>query len=87
MSTEARFSVENIFDLKGRTGLLVAGIVESGLVKSGMTLYDESTNRQIIVAGIEFHSGDSRPGFATLVMDRHDTDVVRVGAVLVSSRT
>ncbi|MDH6127445.1 hypothetical protein [Kitasatospora sp. GP82] len=85
MVTEARFSVENIFDLKGRTGVLVAGSVESGLVKGGMTLHDVSTGRQVRVTGIEFHAGSSLPGSATLVVDRRDTDSVRVGAVLVSS--
>ncbi|MBB4925731.1 hypothetical protein [Kitasatospora kifunensis] len=80
MSEVARFSVVKVFDLKGRGGLLVAGVIRSGVIQGGMTFRDEETARTVRVIGIELHSARPEPDAATLVVDRRDTEAVKEGA-------
>lgn len=79
MSEAARFSVEKVFDLKGHGGLLVAGVIRSGVIRGGMTFRDEETARTVRVIGIELHSRPE-PDAATLIVDRRDTESVTEGA-------
>ncbi|MFD5418610.1 hypothetical protein ACFWJT_11330 [Streptomyces sp. NPDC127069] len=78
------FSVERVFDLKGWTGLLVAGVVRSGVVKAGMVLHDRETSRAVRVTGIVLAGRREEPDAATLVVDRRDGGSVREGADLVA---
>lgn len=80
MQEATRFSVLKVFDLKGRGGLLAAGVIRSGVIRGGMTFRDEETARTVRVIGIELHSARPEPDAATLVVDRRDTEAVREGA-------
>ena len=79
----ARFVVESVFDLPGRSGILAAGKLEQGVVKGGMTLADSETRKVVRVLAIEFATpATEREGRITLVVDRSDAQAVKAGAVL-----
>jgi selenocysteine-specific translation elongation factor len=76
------FVVADVFDLKGRAGLLVAGDLLSGEVCSGDVLCDSTNGRRVRVLGIELlGKGDSSE--VTLIVDRRDADSVRQGCRLI----
>lgn len=79
----ARFIVDSVFDLPGRSGLLAAGRLEQGVVKGGMTLADSVTRKAVRVLAIEFATpATAKDGRITLVVDRSDAEAVKAGAVL-----
>ncbi|MGF7237543.1 MAG: hypothetical protein ACQSGP_21650 [Frankia sp.] len=78
-----RFVVENVFNITGRGGLLLAGRLESGVIEAGSVLRDAASAQPLHVLGLEFHSA---PGQPTIVL-AHDpaSAAVATGAVLVSA--
>ncbi|WP_067470523.1 hypothetical protein [Nocardia amamiensis] len=80
--SEVDFTVTDVFDITSRGGLLVAGSLASGDIGSGDVLYDSVTGAPVRVIGLEFHGG-GEPGQFILVVDRADTDHVRVGQHLI----
>ncbi|MER7343534.1 hypothetical protein ABT403_37680 [Streptomyces sp. NPDC000075] len=87
MRTGAVFSVERVFDIKGRAGLPVVGVVREGLIKVGTVLRDRETARAVRVTGIEICFSGGESGAATLIVDRRDAGNVREGAELVADST
>jgi hypothetical protein len=80
----ARFSIDLVFDLPARQGLLAVGKVQSGVVTAGMTLLDTQTGTPVKVLGVEFESpADRRLGQTTLLLER--TPTVTAGRVLEST--
>lgn len=77
------FTVTHVWDIQDRGGLLVTGQLASGDIKVGDVLYDSANGATVSVIGVEFHGG-RHPGEFTLVVDRGDTDHVRIGQLLVS---
>jgi hypothetical protein len=76
-----RFSIEKVFDLPARGGLLALGTVLEDVIPTGMVLQDETTGARTTVLGLEFHSP---PGRTTLVLERTDPSPVIEGRVLTS---
>jgi hypothetical protein len=81
MTPTVRFSVEEVFDLPARGGLLALGTVLEGVISEGMVLQDEATGARTTVLGVEFHAP---PGRSTLVLERTDPSPVADGRVLTS---
>jgi hypothetical protein len=78
-----RFSIERVFDLPQRSGLLASGMVLEGEIRPGMTLWDESTGRSAMVLGVEFETpADRRSGRTTLLMERTTPSPVIEGHIL-----
>ena len=74
-----RFRVEAVFDIRGRRGLVVAGVVLDGVARAGDALVDTATGRALRLLGIDMVCG--RAGQITLVIDRADRDCATPGAV------
>ncbi|MGO4613055.1 hypothetical protein AB4305_03765 [Nocardia sp. 2YAB30] len=77
------FTVTHVWDFQDRGGLLVTGRLAAGDITVGDVLYDSANSATVRVIGVEFHGG-RHPGEYTLVVDRRDTDHVRIGQLLVS---
>lgn len=79
-----RFTVNMVWDLAGRRGILATGMVREGRVRAGMTLHDEETGQPVRVLALEFLSPrEVETGERTILLDRRDAaDIVR-GSVLV----
>jgi hypothetical protein len=83
MTERVRFSVETIFDLPQRSGLLASGRVLEGTIRPGMTLCDQSTGQRATVLGVEFPSvTDRRLGRTTLLVERTTGSPLVAGRVL-----
>jgi selenocysteine-specific translation elongation factor len=85
--TAVRFTVDRVFDLKGRGGILALGQLMAGVVDDGMALKIEGTDQVIQVLGVEFHSPIPKEEgmvMETLVIERTDPMPVRAGTVLIS---
>jgi hypothetical protein len=83
MTARVRFSVEMVFDLPHRGGLLASGKVLDGEISAGMTLWDETTGARARVLGVEFESpADRRFGRTTLLIERTPATPVVEGRVL-----
>jgi hypothetical protein len=83
MTATVRFSIETVFDLPQRNGLLASGTVIEGEIRPGMTLWDEGTGQRVTVLGVEFESPtDRRLGRTTLILERKATSPVVAGRVL-----
>lgn len=83
--SNADFLVEQVFDVKGRGGLLVVGQLLSGSVAGETPLRNSGSGHQIRVLGVEFHSGGADPRRTTLVIDRRDSYHVNPGDHLIGS--
>lgn len=71
MPSRVRFSVEMVFDLPQRGGLLASGKVLEGEVSPGTVLWDEATGARTTVLGVEFETpADRRNGRTTLLLER-----------------
>ncbi|HEY3868745.1 MAG TPA: hypothetical protein VGM10_10365 [Actinocrinis sp.] len=79
MSTTV-FEVADIFDIKGRAGLLLSGRLVQGEISAGDTLRDHSSGATVHVISMEFHGpGDGR---FTIVVDRAAKTSVQPGSRL-----
>jgi len=77
--SKVSFMVLEVFDLAGRSGLLVSGRLVTGVVARGDVLRESESGALINVLGVEFPSV-AHLDRVTLVVDRRD------GAYLVSGR-
>ena len=78
-----RFSIETVFDLPQRSGLLASGKVTEGVISAGMVLREESTGLPVRVLGVEFESpADRRTGRITLLLEREPRSPVARGRTL-----
>jgi hypothetical protein len=84
MAETAQFSIEEVFDLRSRGGLLAVGRVVAGRISAGMTLQDPSTGQRVRVLGVEFLTPKARQlGRTTLVLERTSPTPVQPGRVLI----
>src|SRR5690606_31865787 len=85
MTSRASFSVEQVFDIPQRAGLLALGRVLHGVISKGMVLHDEATGARTTVLGIELiHPPETEPGRMTLLLERTEPTPVVQGRVLTS---
>lgn len=81
-----RFSIEEVFDLRQRAGLLASGKFLEGEVLKEMTLQDEKTGRTVKVLALEFQTPrDRREGWTTLLLERTDPSPVVEHAILIAT--
>ena len=80
------FTVGQVFDLKGRVGLVVIGLVTRGNIRIGDVLRFEGTHERIAVRSIEILYRPDREREATLVLSRDSRRPV-AGDVLVGADT
>ena len=86
MTEQVRFSVEAVFDLSNRAGLLASGKVLAGVIRPGMILLDEDSGRSAKVLGVEFQSpADRRTGRTTLLVERTRDSPVTEGRTLTAT--
>lgn len=85
MTPMVRFSVEKVFDLPQRGGLLALGTVLEGEIAKGTVLQDATTGARTTVLGIELLTPPG-PGSdrKTLVLERTAPSPVVEGRVLTS---
>ena len=82
--TAVRFTVETTFDISARNGLLAPGVLDSGVIKGGMTLQTEATDQPVRILGVEFSTPAQRgTNRVTLVIDRADAAAIESGTVLI----
>lgn len=82
--TAVRFTVETTFDISARRGLLAPGVLESGVIKGGMTLQNEATDQPVRILGVEFQArAQVGTNKVTLLIDREDAAAVESGTVLI----
>jgi hypothetical protein len=82
-----RFSVERMYDLASREGLLVSGWILGGVITPGMTLGD-GAGLQTTVLTVEFESPeDRRTGQTTMLLERTTPSPVAIGSVLTVEET
>ncbi|MBF6221102.1 hypothetical protein IU479_23655 [Nocardia abscessus] len=84
--TPVDFTVTHLWDLPHRGGLLVTGRLTSGTIGPGDILQDSASGETVRILGLEFH-GSREPEEFTLVIDRRDTDHVRIGQRLINPTT
>jgi hypothetical protein len=83
MTDGIRFSIESVFDLPQRAGLLASGTLTGGVVRAGTVLRDEATGDSVTVLGVEFETpADRRQGRTTLLIERTAATPVRQGRTL-----
>ena len=81
-----RFSVEMVFDLPQRAGLLASGKVLEGVISKGTVLQDETTGARTTVIGVEFGTpADRQTGRVTLLLARTVPTPVVEGRVLTNA--
>jgi len=86
MAPRVRFSIETVFDLPHRGGLLASGTLLEGEITRGAVLRDEATGMRTTVLGVEFETpADRRTGRTTLLLERTVPTPVVVGRVLTNS--
>lgn len=83
--TAIRFTVETTFDLPNRDGILVPGMLETGVIRTGMTLVTEETNLPVRILGVEFQTpatvGTNK---VTLRIHREDATAITPGTTLIN---
>jgi hypothetical protein len=83
--TAIRFTVETTFDLPGRDGILVPGVLLTGVIQSGTTLQTEDTRQPVRVLGVEFPTPASQgTNKVTLRIDRRDAPAIKPGTTLIA---
>lgn len=75
------FLVTDVFDVKSRGGLLVAGRLVAGDVAGGTDLRNEATGETVHVLAVDLH-GNAEADRFTLVVDRNRAGHVQAGSRL-----
>jgi hypothetical protein len=80
--TASNFRVDEVFDLRGRGGLVVVGTYFDGEPIGTPELLDEQTGHRIRVLGVDFPIPRTlRTGQTILIVDRQDGEYATAGRI------
>lgn len=80
-----RYSIEAVFDLPSRKGLLISGTLLAGEIHTGLTLRDETTGQHTTVLAVEFQSPADRQHHRTTLLVERTAQPIQVGHVLTTT--
>ncbi|MEU7872594.1 hypothetical protein [Dactylosporangium sp. NPDC049140] len=79
------FLITDVFDIRGRRGLLVVGTALQGHARPGTTIRDVTTGHSFRLLGIDLHcSRDPELSGFALVVDRAERDYAQPGRLWVA---